>query len=223
MWVVMAVKANVTAQAGGVTCRIGIMEVSVFGLRRKDQFWIGLFFGSMAVLVSGSTVAQGVGDTGYQLRPGDVVAVSVWQEPGLEQLVLVRPDGGISFPLAGDLPAEGLTVEQLAANIRKKLVRFIPDPVVTVTLQEIPGNRIYVLGRVNNPGDFPIISRDVTVMQALSLAGGLTPFAKEREIRVLRQVDGKEQAFPFDYRRAARGEGSDQAIMLQPGDVVIVP
>ena len=180
--------------------------------------------GLVMALGSGSVVGQeGIVDPGYKLRPGDVVAVSVWQEPGLEQLVLVRPDGGMSFPLAGDLQAEGLTVEQLAASIKKKLTRFIPDPVVTVTLQEIPGNRIYVLGRVNEPGDFPIISRDVTVMQALSMAGGLTPFAKEREIRVLRQVGGKEQSYPFDYKRAMRGEGADQAIRLQPGDVVIVP
>jgi polysaccharide biosynthesis/export protein len=162
-------------------------------------------------------------DPGYQLRPGDVITVSVWQEPGLEQLVLVRPDGGISFPLAGDLAAEGLTLQELSERIRSRLTRFIPDPVVTVTLQEIPGNRIFVLGRVNDPGDFPIISRDVTVMQALSMAGGLTPFAKEREIRVLRQVDGKERAFPFDYRSAIRGEAQNQLITLQPGDVVVVP
>jgi polysaccharide export outer membrane protein len=176
------------------------------------------------MLACASLAAQDAGTgAGYKLRPGDVVAVSVWQEPGLEQLVLVRPDGGVSFPLAGDMRAEGLTVDQLAESIKSKLTRFIPNPVVTVTLQEIPGNRIFVLGRVNKPGDFPIISRDVTVMQALSMAGGLTPFAKDREIRVLRQVDGKEQAFPFDYRRALRGEGADQALILQPGDVVVVP
>jgi polysaccharide biosynthesis/export protein len=175
-------------------------------------------------LAAGAGIAKGdVASAGYQLRPGDVVAVSVWQEPGLEQLVLVRPDGGVSFPLAGDLKAEGLTVDELAASIKAKLTRFIPNPVVTVTLQEIPGNRIFVIGRVNSPGDFPIISRDVTVMQALSMAGGLTPFAKDREIRVLRQVDGQEQSYPFDYRQAVRGEGGQQAITLQPGDVVVVP
>jgi polysaccharide biosynthesis/export protein len=175
-------------------------------------------------LAAGAGIAKGdVAGAGYQLRPGDVVAVSVWQEPGLEQLVLVRPDGGVSFPLAGDLKAEGLTVDELAASIKAKLTRFIPNPVVTVTLQEIPGNRIFVIGRVNSPGDFLIISRDVTVMQALSMAGGLTPFAKDREIRVLRQVDGREQSYPFDYRQAVRGEGGQQAITLQPGDVVVVP
>ncbi|MBK1644851.1 sugar transporter [Thiocapsa imhoffii] len=160
---------------------------------------------------------------GYQLRPGDVVAVSVWQEPDLEQLVLVRPDGGISFPLAGDLRAEGLTVDELAESLKSRLTRYIPNPVVTVTLQEIPGNRIFVIGRVNSPGDFPIMSRDVTVMQALSMAGGLTPFAKDRDIRVLRQVDGAEQSIPFDYRRAISGRGPEQSLLLQPGDVVVVP
>ncbi|EGV18527.1 polysaccharide biosynthesis/export family protein [Thiocapsa marina] len=194
----------------------------MFRLRRdKGPSVLGIV-GLALALCCGGVFAQ-TGDVGYQLRPGDVVAVSVWQEPGLEQLVLVRPDGGVSFPLAGDLRAEGLTVEELGASIQSRLRRFIPEPVVTVTLQEIPGNRIYVLGRVNDPGDFPIISRDVTVMQALSMAGGLTPFAKEREIRVLRQVDGKEQVYPFDYRSAIRGEGPEQVIKLQPGDVVVVP
>ncbi len=198
--------------------------MSVSGYLTSKICLLGLCLGTGFILASGAACGEGAaGGPGYQLRPGDIVAVSVWQEPGLEQLVLVRPDGGVSFPLAGDLRAEGSTVEQLAGNIRAKLTRFIPDPVVTVTLQEIPGSRIFVLGRVNKPGDFPIISRDVTVMQALSMAGGLTPFAKEREIRVLRQVDGKERAFPFDYRRALRGEGAEQEIRLQPGDVVVVP
>ena len=196
----------------------------MFRLLRDGKVSLACCLSLVLAFVTSVALGQtGMVDPGYKLRAGDVVAVSVWQEPGLEQLVLVRPDGGISFPLAGDLQAEGLTVEQLSASIKKKLTRFIPDPVVTVTLQEIPGNKIYVLGRVNEPGEFPIISRDVTVMQALSMAGGLTPFAKERDIRVLRQVDGKEQSYPFDYRKAVRGEGAEQAIRLQPGDVVIVP
>jgi len=163
------------------------------------------------------------GQPEYELRPGDVVAVSVWQEPGLEQLVLVRPDGGISFPLAGDLRAEGLTIEDLAAAITGRLSRYIPEPVVTVTLQEIPGNRIYVIGRVNNPGDYPIVARDVSVVQALAMAGGLTPFADEKNIRVLRMEDGEQRAIPFDYKKVRRGEELGQNIALQAGDVIIVP
>jgi polysaccharide export outer membrane protein len=183
---------------------------------------LGLLLASASV--SSALVADPVpGQVGYLLRPGDIVAVSVWQEPGLEQLVLVRPDGGVSFPLAGDLRAEGLTVEELGAVIKQRLLKFIPDPVVTVTLQEIPGNRIYIIGRVNKPGDFPIASRDVSVMQALAMAGGLTPFADERNIRVLRTEQGQQRSIGFDYKRVRRGESLEQNIALQAGDVIVVP
>ncbi|WP_295405083.1 polysaccharide biosynthesis/export family protein [uncultured Thiocystis sp.] len=202
----------------------GIAGVSVLTTLKKTGImvvaWIML---PGMIMVNLHAAELGAVDAGYKLRAGDIVNVSVWQEPGLEQLVLVRPDGGISFPLAGDLKAEGLTVDELGRSLKSKLTRYIPDPVVTVTLQEIPGNRVYVVGRVNKPGDFPIISRDLTVMQAISIAGGLSPFAKENKIRILRQVDGKEQSFPFDYKQAIRGEGLSQNIRLQPGDVVVVP
>ncbi|NEX20600.1 polysaccharide export protein [Thiorhodococcus mannitoliphagus] len=168
-------------------------------------------------------MGEGVAPESYRLRPGDVVAVSVWQEPGLEQLVLVRPDGGISFPLAGDLNAAGLTVGELSGTLRDRLKKYISDPVVTVTLQEIPGNRIYVIGRVSKPGDFPLVTRGVTVMQALAVAGGLTPFADASEIKILRKVDGKERSIPFDYKKVHRGQALEQNIELQAGDVIVVP
>lgn len=177
----------------------------------------------LAVFTTASVAETAPPQQGYELRPGDIVAVSVWQEPGLEQLVLVRPDGGVSFPLAGDLRAEGLTLEELGAVLKQRLSKFIPDPVVTVTLQEIPGNRIYVIGKVNKPGDFPIIARDVTVMQALSMAGGLTPFADEKKIKVLRMENGQQRSIPFDYRKIRRGEELGQNIALQAGDVIVVP
>ncbi|WP_245232249.1 polysaccharide biosynthesis/export family protein [Thiorhodococcus minor] len=171
-----------------------------------------------------STIADdGLAPESYRLRPGDIVAVSVWQEPGLEQLVLVRPDGGISFPLAGDLNAAGLTVRDLSAALKERLKKYISDPVVTVTLQEIPGNRIYVIGRVNKPGDFPLVTRGVTVMQALAMAGGLTPFADESKIKVLRKVAGTERSIPFDYKKVRRGQSLEQNIALQAGDVIVVP
>ncbi|MFD2110872.1 polysaccharide biosynthesis/export family protein [Thiorhodococcus fuscus] len=160
---------------------------------------------------------------GYRLQAGDIVAVSVWQEPGLEQLVLVRPDGGISFPLAGDLNASGLTIEELTEALKKRLKKYISDPVVTVTLQEIPGNRIYVMGRVNKPGDFPLVTRDVTVIQALAMAGGLTPFADEKHIKVLRTENGGQRSIPFNYKDIRRGKALEQNIMLEAGDVIVVP
>lgn len=171
----------------------------------------------------GLTLAEPLPPAGYRLQAGDIVAVSVWQEPGLEQLVLVRPDGGISFPLAGDLPAAGLTIDELSDQLRERLKKYISDPVVTVTLQEIPGNRVYVLGRVNKPGDFPLVTRDITVIQALAMAGGLTPFADEKKIQVLRTTDGKPQSITVDYRRIRRGEGLEQNIPLRAGDVILVP
>ncbi|RKT47480.1 polysaccharide biosynthesis/export family protein [Thiocapsa rosea] len=176
-------------------------------------------FAASAPGIAGSLIPH----DGYRLAPGDVVAVSVWQEPGLEQLVLVRPDGGISFPLAGDLTAQGLTVQELADALKNRLLKFIPDPVVTVTLQEIPGNRIYVIGQVNKPGDFAIIARDVTVVQALAMAGGLTPFAKEKNIQILRKEGGSQRSIPFDYREIKRGGSLTQNVTLQAGDVILVP
>jgi polysaccharide export outer membrane protein len=192
--------------------------------RRFTDHLVSVF---MVVSILGAS-SDGFGSSltapdGYRLSPGDVVAVSVWQEPGLEQLVLVRPDGGISFPLAGDLTAQGLTVQELADALKKRLLKFIPDPVVTVTLQEIPGNRIYVIGQVNKPGDFPIIARDVTVVQALAMAGGLTPFAKEKEIKILRKEGASQRAIPFDYREIKRGGSLIQNVTLQAGDIILVP
>ncbi len=167
-------------------------------------------------------VQSGIGPGGYGLQPGDIILVSVWNEDALAQPVLVRPDGGISFPLVGDLPAEGRTVEQLTGDITERLRRYIPDPVVTVTLEQIPGNRIYILGSVNNPGDFEI-SRNVDVMQALAMAGGLTPFANRNAINILRKRDGVEVSIPFNYNDVARGRNLQQNITLGAGDVVVVP
>ncbi|WP_232424142.1 polysaccharide biosynthesis/export family protein [Imhoffiella purpurea] len=177
------------------------------------------FMASVAV----PALAERAVPEGYRLQAGDIVAVSVWQEPGLEQLVLVRPDGGISFPLAGDLEAAGLTIGELTQALKDKLKKYISDPVVTVTLQEIPGNRIYILGRVNKPGDFPLVTRDVTVMQALAMAGGLTPFADEKHIKVLRTENGTQRSIPFNYKDIRRGRSLEQNIALEAGDVIVVP
>lgn len=199
------------------------MKLELSRIRRVAARGAQLGTALVLAVFTTASMADTVPQQGYELRPGDIVAVSVWQEPGLEQLVLVRPDGGVSFPLAGDLRAEGLTLEELGAVLKQRLSKFIPDPVVTVTLQEIPGNRIYVIGKVNKPGDFPIIARDVTVMQALSMAGGLTPFADEKKIKVLRMENGQQRSIPFDYRKIRRGEELGQNIALQAGDVIVVP
>jgi polysaccharide export outer membrane protein len=166
--------------------------------------------------------AQLGAESGYGLQPGDVVRVSVWREETLDQGVLVRPDGGISFPLAGEVDAEGKTVTELTDEIARRLAEFIPNPVVTVSLQENDGNRIYVTGRVNQPGVF-LVNRPVDVMQALSMAGGLTPFADKDAIKVLRRRGDTQIAIPFNYKLAQKGQGLQQNILLQPGDTLVVP
>lgn len=172
------------------------------------------------VILAPSAIAGQSND--YALQPGDVVNISVWREPDLQRTILVRPDGGISFPLVGDIMAAGQTIDQLSAAISAKLVQFIPSPVVTVTLQENLGNRIYVTGRVNKPGVY-LVNQDVNVLQAIAMAGGLTPFADRNDIKILRRENGAERAIPFNFKQVQRGERLEQNIILRPGDTVLVP
>lgn len=159
---------------------------------------------------------------GYEIQPGDVLQISVWREEDLDRQVLVRPDGGLSFPLAGDVSAVGKTVEDLRAELAERLARFIPDLVVTVSVQEINGNKIFVIGQVNQPGEF-VVNPRVDVMQALSLAGGTTPFASPNDIFVLRREAGGQKTLPFRFDSVVRGRNLEQNIILRSGDVVVVP
>ena len=162
-------------------------------------------------------------DSSYTVKPGDLLAISVWKEPDLQGPVLVRPDGTFSFPLAGQMDARNKTVAELQQMVTDKLRKYISDPVVTVSVQEIKGNKVYVIGQVNKPGDF-VVNPRVDVMQALSMAGGTTPFAALGDIMILRRTDtGQQQALPFRYTDVVRGRNLDQNITLQAGDVVVVP
>jgi polysaccharide export outer membrane protein len=158
----------------------------------------------------------------YVIQPGDVLLVSVWREPDLQQSILVRPDGGISFPLAGDVVAAGQTISQLTEALAGKISKFIPSPVVTVTLQENLGNRIYVTGRVTRPGVY-LINQYVDVLQAISMAGGLTPFAERGKIKILRRENGVERVIPFNYKQVEKGQSLEQNVLLRPGDTIVVP
>lgn len=159
---------------------------------------------------------------GYRVQPGDILNISVWKEHDLQGEILVRPDGGVSFPLAGDVSADGKTTQELTDALAAKLKRFIPDPVVTVSVKQIGGNRVYVLGKVNRPGEF-MFNRPVDVMQALALAGGATPFAEVNDIRILRRESGVLRSLPFRYAEVERGKELAQNVLLQSGDTVVVP
>jgi polysaccharide export outer membrane protein len=158
----------------------------------------------------------------YRVQPGDVMTISVWKETELQSEVLVRPDGGFSFALAGDVDAVGKTVDEIRTILVERLKRYIPSPVVTVAVKLIGGNRIYVVGRVNHAGDFPL-SGSLDVMQAIALAGGMTPFAAINDIVILRRQNGGQQALHFHYSDVARGRELAQNVLLQGGDTVVVP
>jgi polysaccharide export outer membrane protein len=161
-------------------------------------------------------------DPNYTVKPGDMLSISVWKEPDLQRPALVRPDGSFSFPLVGEVDAKGKTVADLNKTLSQRLQKYISDPVVTVSIQEIKGNKVYVIGQVNRPGEF-IMNPSVDVMQALSMAGGTTPFAALGDIVVLRRTSTGKQALPFRYNDVIKGRRLDQNIDLQAGDVVVVP
>jgi polysaccharide export outer membrane protein len=175
----------------------------------------------LLVFFAGLGAAQAADDA-YRIGPEDMLEISVWKEDALKKEVLVRPDGDISFPLAGDLHAAGRTVAELREEIAKRIEKYIPEPVVSVLVVRVASNKIYVIGRVTKSGDYPS-GRYVDVLQALAMAGGLTPFADEKDIRIIRRESGRDVVFPFDFRAVSRGEKLEQNIRLQGGDVVVVP
>ena len=166
--------------------------------------------------------AQQVAGLEYRIGPEDVLHISVWKEDDLDRKVLVRPDGGVSFPLVGDIQVSGRTPLEVQDEIRSRLARYVPDAEVTVAVDKISGYTIFILGEVNKPGQFTL-GRYVDVVQALTLAGGTTPYASERNMRILRRKDGREVTYRFDFRDIKRGKNLKQNIILQSGDVVVVP
>jgi polysaccharide export outer membrane protein len=158
----------------------------------------------------------------YQLGPEDALEISVWKEPELTKQLVVRPDGKITYPLVGEIQAAGLTVKQLQDQVSKTLAKYVTDANVTVILLKTQYYKIFVTGKVNKPGDF-IVGRPTDVMQAISMAGGLTPFASPGSVVVLRRVGGKDEIYPFNYNDVSKGKSLEQNRILLPGDVVVVP
>jgi polysaccharide export outer membrane protein len=180
-----------------------------------------LFLLSLPLQGSWAAENDSFGET-YRIQPGDVLDVSVWKEEDLVKQVLVRPDGGMSFPLVGDIQAAGKSVAELQKLITDRLTKYIPDPVVTVATLKLDGNKVYVIGKVARPGEFQA-NRYMDVVQALSVAGGMTPYAADNKITVLRRENGKQRSIPFHYGEIEKGENLEQNIILQSGDVVVVP
>ena len=166
--------------------------------------------------------ASATADPNYVIGPQDVVDISVWKEPDLSRAVPVRPDGKISLPLINDVQAAGLTATQLAAQITSGLTKYMTSPQVTVIISQINSQRIYVLGEVTRAGSYTLLP-EMTILQALSDAGGFTAFANSKKIYVLRQENGKQQRIGFNYKDVVSGKDASQNIALKSGDTIIVP
>jgi polysaccharide export outer membrane protein len=157
----------------------------------------------------------------YRIGPEDVLNVSVWGDKEMTMDVIVRPDGKISLPLVQDILAEGLTASELADTIHQKLLPFIKDPNVSVIVKQINSPKFSVMGYVSRPGTFPLRG-DVTILEALSMAGGFTPFASPRKIKLVRSADGKHDIRVVNYYDMI-DKGGDGNYLLKAGDIIVVP
>jgi polysaccharide export outer membrane protein len=171
-------------------------------------------------------LAQGemdsLSDADYVIGPGDVLDISVWKEAALTKLVTVTPDGKISFPLIGAVTAGGRTLADLTKELEEKLSRFVPDLNLSVVVNQVNSLTVYVIGRVNNPGQF-VLNANIDVLQALAMAGGLTPFAEQGNIKIFRERKDGKKVFKFDYDDVSSGKKLEQNIKLKRGDVIVVP
>jgi len=177
-----------------------------------------------APLVSADAGADQPGAVGadYILGPGDILDISAWQNPALAKLVTVLPDGKISFPLIGEVMAGGKTVAQLKGELEEKIIRYVPDPTLSVIVHQVNSMMVYVIGKVNQPGRH-LLNANINVLQVLAMAGGFNPFANRGKVKIFRQQGGDTVIFPFDYDEVADGKKLDTNITLKRGDVIVVP
>ena len=183
----------------------------------------GIFYCILGCLIANISYSAAWADEKFFLiGPGDVLEISVWNEPDLSKKLVVPPDGVISFPLINPIRVTNLTITALQKIVTKKLTEYIPDATVNVLLIEINSLKASVIGKVKEAGEYPI-TLDTNVLQILAKAGGLTPFASEGNIKILRQKGNKVLNIPFDYGEVAKGKNIEQNIILEAGDVVLVP
>jgi len=167
------------------------------------------------------TAAGGPMDSStYVIGPEDQIQVTVWQNPQLTGPVVVRPDGKITLPLIHDIQAAGFTPTQLSNDITQRLTKFVTDPTVEVIVLAVKSKNIYLMGEVGHVGPIPM-APGMSVLQAIATAGGLSPYANQKKIYILRGDPAHQKQIHFDYKKAKKGDM--QGIVLQPGDTIFVP
>jgi len=168
------------------------------------------------------TATPAATDSNYKIGPEDTLRIDVWKETEISRTIPVRSDGKISLPLLNDIQAAGLTPLQLSTVITEGLKKYMNNPQVTITVMEVRSRRIYVTGEVTRGGAFPLLP-GMTALQAVTSAGGFTPFAKTKAIYILRMENGKQVKHPFNYKDVVNGKKPEDNIQLEPGDTIVVP
>ena len=158
----------------------------------------------------------------YVIGPEDVLQVTFWRDADMSGEVVVRPDGKISLPLLNDVQAAGLTPEQLRARITERARNYVDTPNATVVVKTINSRKVFITGAIEKPGVYPLTG-GMTVLQLIATAGGLKEYAKSDEVRVIRNVNGQDVRFEFNYGRVVSGRNLKQNIELKPSDTVVVP
>ena len=172
-------------------------------------------------------IPPGPPEEGFVLGPEDVIEVVVWRTPDLSRQVIIRPDGKVSLPLIGDVPASGMTADQLAHDITERMKAYKENPSVSVNVVEVNSYYVFVVGEVTTPGKLPMRSY-TTILQALALAGGFSEFASRNDIQVIRNVTNaegkiKELRIPLRYDDLISEEGGFYNLTLKSGDTIVVP
>ncbi len=159
---------------------------------------------------------------GYKIGPADVLDIMFWRDKDMSAQVTVRPDGRITLPLMHDIVAIGLTPEQLRTKLETDAAQYIHDPNVTIVVKQINSRKVFITGEVAKPGSYALTG-PTSVLQLISMAGGLSEYANEKRIRILRLEAGQQLSLPFNYKDVADGKELAQNIELRPGDTVVVP
>jgi polysaccharide export outer membrane protein len=193
----------------------------------KRKFFTAVLLMGMLVTVFPIQAAETTGTItshmwDYVIGPGDVLTISVWNNEQLTRTVTVLPDGKIHFPLVNEIIVGGKSLDVLEKELKKKISPFVPNPELSVMVSQVNSLLIYVIGKVNHPGRFSL-NTNVNVLQALATAGGLNTFAKRNKIKIFREINGKTHILPFEYDRVTEGRNLDQNVVLDKGDVVVVP
>ncbi|MCP4118781.1 MAG: polysaccharide export protein [Desulfobacteraceae bacterium] len=192
---------------------------------KKIILAISFIVAGLSLSVQQVSAAQGTNlslGQGYEIGTGDVLDIAVWKDAALTKQVTVLPDGTIHFPLVGEINVLGMTVSQLKQTLEQKIERYVPDPVLSVGVLQVNSMLIYVIGKVNKPGRF-LLNSNINVLQALAMAGGLNPFAREKQVRIFRENNGVTDQFKFNYDEVREGEKLEQNITLRRGDIIVVP